>query len=212
MTAPTRVLAVRHGETLWNVAGRMQGYLDSPLDASGQAQADALGSRLATEAIDALYVSDLGRTMETAQRIAAHTRHALVPDARLRERHLGIFQGLTGDEASERYPEHWRRFRSRDPEHNLDTGESLRQFSTRVVTAVAALAAAHPGGTILVVTHGGVLDCLRRHATGMALDAHRTYTLLNASLNTFSVAGSAWAMVNWGDVSHLGLRDSADDV
>ncbi len=212
MTAATRVLAVRHGETLWNVAGRMQGYLDSPLDASGQAQAEALGKRLAAEPIDALYVSDLGRTMETAQRIAVHTGHALIPDARLRERHLGIFQGLTGEEASSLHPDHWRRFRSRDPEHTLESGESLRQFSTRVVTAVAALAAPHDRGTILVVTHGGVLDCLRRHATGLALDGHRTYTLLNASLNTFSVAGSMWAMVDWGDVSHLGLRDSIDDV
>ena len=99
-----------------------------------------------------------------------------------------------------------------DPEHTLESGESLRQFSTRVVTAVEALAAPHVGGVILVVTHGGVLDCLRRHATGLALDAHRTYTLLNASLNTFSVAGSMWALVDWGDVSHLGLRDSIDDV
>ncbi len=212
MTSTARVLAVRHGETLWNVAGRMQGYLDSPLDASGLAQADALGVRLAAASIEALYVSDLGRTLETARRIAAHTGHALVPDARLRERHLGIFQGLTGDEASDLYPDHWRRFRSRDPEHTLESGESLRQFSTRVVAAVEALAAPHAGGTILVVTHGGVLDCLRRHATGLALDGHRTYTLLNASLNTFSVGGSMWALVDWGDVSHLGLRDSIDDV
>ena len=212
MNAVTRVLAVRHGETVWNVAGRMQGYLDSALDASGQDQADALGRRLVGEPIDALYVSDLGRTMETAQRITAHTGHPLVPDTRLRERNLGIFQGMSGEEASDQHPDHWRRFRARDPDHDLASGESLRQFSARVVGAVELLAARHLGGTILVVTHGGVLDCLRRNATGLALDAHRTYTLLNASLNTFTVGSAGWAVIDWGDVSHLGLRDSIDDV
>ena len=91
----TRVLAVRHGETSWNIAGRMQGHLDSDLDASGRAQADALGRRLAGQTIHHLYASDLGRAVETAQRIAVSTGHRFALEPGLRERHLGLFQGLT---------------------------------------------------------------------------------------------------------------------
>lgn len=209
---PTRVLAVRHGETVWNVQGRMQGHLDSSLDASGRAQADALGRRLRLETIHAVYASDLGRTLETAGRIVAHTGHPVVSDRRLRERHLGIFQGLTGEEAAERYPEHWHRFRARDPDHDLDGGETLVQFSARVVTGVTDLAARHRAQCILIVTHGGALDVMYRHSTGMRLEAPRTFTLLNASLNVFEVAAGTWTLLHWGDVDHLGVRDAIDDL
>lgn len=208
----TRVLAVRHGETAWNIAGRMQGHLDSDLDASGQAQADALGRRLAAGTIHHVYSSDLGRTEETARRIVACTGHTVVFDAGLRERHLGVFQGLTGAEAQANHPAHWARFRARDPDHDLEHGESLRAFSLRVNTSAARLAAAHPGRTLLLVTHGGALDVLYRHATGLALDAPRTFTLLNASLNEFHVRDGQWTVVHWGDVDHLGVRDTIDDV
>lgn len=208
----TTILAVRHGETRWNREGRMQGHLDSDLDPEGAAQADALGRRLAREHIDRVVASDLGRTVATARGILAHTGHEMTLDARLRERHLGIFQGLTGEEAALRHAAHWRRFKSRDPDHDLVTGESLRTFSARCVECVAALAHAHPDATILVVTHGGVLDVLFRHSTGLALEAPRTFTLLNASLNTFEIDAGRWNLLHWGDIAHLGVRDAIDDV
>lgn len=208
----TRVLAVRHGETAWNIAGRMQGHLDSSLDASGQSQADALGRRLAAEAIHHVYASDLGRTVETAKRIVVATGHEIALEAGLRERHLGVFQGLTGTEAQAAHPAHWTRFRSRDPDHDLDDGESLRAFSARVNGAAARLASLHPGRTLLLVTHGGALDVMYRHATGLALEAARNFTLLNASLNEFHVRDGRWTVVHWGDVDHLGVRDAIDDV
>jgi len=212
MSAPTTILAVRHGETRWNVAGRMQGHLDSDLDTSGVAQADALGRRLADQRIDIVVSSDLGRTVATARGITAHTGLEIVTDARLRERHLGIFQGLTGAEAALRYPDDWRRFKSRDAGHDLKGGETLRQFSARCVACVGALAADHPGAIILVVTHGGALDVLYRHTTGLPLEAPRTFTLLNASLNTFEISEGIWTLLHWGDIAHLGVRDAIDDV
>lgn len=208
----TRVLAVRHGETSWNIAGRMQGHLDSDLDASGRAQADALGRRLAGQTIHHVYASDLGRAVETAQRIAVSTGHRFALEPGLRERHLGLFQGLTGDEAQALHPRHWARFRNRDPDHDLDGGESLRTFSARVNSTAARLAHAHPGQTLLLVTHGGALDVLYRRATGLALQGPRTFTLLNASLNTFLVQLGRWSVEHWGDVDHLGVRDAIDDV
>lgn len=208
----TTLLVVRHGETKWNVEGRMQGHLDSDLDKSGVDQADALGRRLAGEHIDAVIASDLGRTIATAQGITAHTGHGIRTDARLRERHLGIFQGLTGTEAALRHAHDWRRFKERDPDHDLTGGETLRQFAARCVGCVNQLAAAHPGATLLVVTHGGVLDVLFRHTTGLPLEAPRTFTLLNASLNTFEISDGMWTLLHWGDIAHLGVRDAIDDV
>ncbi|MEO8037683.1 MAG: histidine phosphatase family protein [Betaproteobacteria bacterium] len=212
MSAPTTLLAVRHGETRWNVAGRMQGHLDSELDSSGVEQADALGRRLADRAIDLLVASDLGRTLATARGITAHTGHEIATDARLRERHLGIFQGLTGTEAALQHPDDWRRFKTRDADHDLRGGETLRQFSARCVACVSELAADHPGATLLIVTHGGALDVLFRHATGLPLEAPRTFTLLNASLNTFEIQAARWTVLHWGDIDHLGVRDAIDDV
>lgn len=208
----TTILAVRHGETRWNAEGRMQGHLDSDLDPSGVAQADALGRRLAGQRIDLVVASDLGRTLATARGITAHTRHEIRTDPRLRERHLGIFQGLTGTEAALQHPEDWRRFKSRDPAHDLSGGETLRTFSARCVGCVSALAETHPRSTILVVTHGGVLDVLFRHTTGLPLEAARTFTLLNASLNTFEIDAGLWTLLHWGDIAHLGVRDAIDDV
>ena len=94
----TQIIIVRHGQTEWNIKGIRQGNLDSALTENGIAQAKALALRLAREKFSALYSSDLGRAVQTAEEIAALTGHEIVTDARLRERHLGIFQGLNGDE------------------------------------------------------------------------------------------------------------------
>src|SRR5262245_29104209 len=100
----TQLIIVRHGQTQWNLKLIRQGHLDSGLTEKGIAQAKALGERLARESFTALYSSDLGRAVQTAQMIAAATGHEIITDPRLRERHLGIFQGLKGDELREKFP------------------------------------------------------------------------------------------------------------
>src|SRR5205809_708167 len=108
----TQVIIVRHGQTQWNLKLIRQGHLDSPLTEKGMAQAKALAQRLAQEKFNALYSSDLGRAVQTAEMIAAVTGHEIVTDARLRERNLGVFQGLNGDEIKEKFPEEYRFHRS----------------------------------------------------------------------------------------------------
>ena len=108
----TQLIVVRHGETEWNIAGIRQGHLDSRLTARGMAQAKALAQRLARERFTALYSSDLGRAVQTAMSVADLTGHEVVTDARLRERHLGIFQGLNADEILRRFPEERRMLRT----------------------------------------------------------------------------------------------------
>ena len=154
----TRLIVLRHGETQWNAESRYQGQLDSPLTETGHAQATALAERMAREIVTALYSSDLGRARQTAEAIAARTRHAIIAHAGLRERHLGLFQGHIIRQAKDRWPEEYRQLRSGVADYEPAGGESQRALSVRIVTAFTEIAARHPGETLGVVTHGGVLS------------------------------------------------------
>jgi len=199
----TQVIIVRHGETLWNIKGIRQGHLDSPLTESGRMQANALGERLKRENFGALYSSDLGRAVETAQRIAVLTGHSVLTDPRLRERHLGIFQGLTADEMKQKYPEEYQLNRSRSPNYVIPRGESIVQQVARNIAYLSEIAEKHAGETIVVVTHGGVLSGLFRHTFSIPFSAPRRFEFVNAGLNTFIYQSGAWFLQTWGDVSHL---------
>lgn len=198
----TRFLIVRHGQTEWNVAGRIQGHRDSPLTAEGRAQARAVAARLAGEPLAALYSSDLGRTVDTATPTAHALGLPIATDPRLRERALGVFEGLTFGEAEARFPDRFARYKRRDPHEDMDTGESLLQMRARVDAALRDYAARHPGGTVMVVTHGGVLDQVYRLATGMTVEAPRDFEIENASLNHLHWADGRLVLDHWGDVSH----------
>src|SRR5689334_18268303 len=108
----TRVLAIRHGETDWNVDSRIQGQLDIPLNARGRWQAGRLEAALVDEPIDAVYASDLQRAMQTAAPVAAVAGRPVRAEPGLRERSFGAFEGLTFGEIEERWPlesARWRR-------------------------------------------------------------------------------------------------------
>src|SRR5687768_12234594 len=111
----TRLILVRHGQTEWNSSSRFQGHLDSPLTSVGIEQARALGSRLKDTPIAAVYSSDLGRAMHTARCITEWTGHAIIPDARLRERGLGVFEGKDKAAITTLFPKEAERYYSRDP-------------------------------------------------------------------------------------------------
>ncbi|HEV8647542.1 MAG TPA: histidine phosphatase family protein [Burkholderiales bacterium] len=208
----TVLTLVRHGETQWNAAGRIQGHLDIPLSAPGLAQAAAIGERLGGEAFDAILSSDLERALQTARPIVRHSEQTLVRDARLRERHLGVLQGLTGEEAAIRQPHAWGAFKARNPEAALEGGETLDEFSRRVVGLIDELMRVHAGSRLLLVTHGGVLDAAYRHATGMPPNVPRDFPIYNASVNILRHRDSVWTIESWGDVSHLPLELAMDDT
>ena len=210
MTPNTEFLVVRHGETAWNAEGRIQGQLDSPLNEEGLGQALLLGERLAREPFSQLYSSDLGRAMQTAQPIADRTGRRVVSTPALRERHLGVFQGLTGIDCERMHFAEYAKFKSRDPEHAIPGGESVSQVYQRVRGVFIGLAKRHAGERIVVVTHGGVLDALYRFVTGTRLDKLRDFPIFNASLNVIRFANDRWSIERWGDIAHL-TRDAALD-
>lgn len=202
--ADSRLILIRHGETEWNLEGRIQGYHgDSPLTANGQAQARRLAARLATEGLRTLHASDSGRTRQTADPIAAALNIEVVFDAALRERDYGEFEGWTYLELERKQPEAYRKFRSRDPEYAPPGGESGARFRDRIIAALERVAAAARDGQAAVVTHGGVLGVAYRHVSGASADSRRDYSLHNASINRILVSGGRWSLEGWGDVAHL---------
>ena len=194
---------IRHGQTAWNAANRIQGHIDIPLNTIGLAQAAALGGRFSTETFDAIYSSDLDRAYRTAAPIAERSGRTIRTDARLRERHLGVLEGLTRDEAIARWPAAWAVFKARDPEAALEGGESLKSFFHRIKEVLTELRERHCGQRVLLVTHGGVLDAAYRHATAMPLHLPRDFSIENASINVLMPDREQWRVQRWGDVSHL---------
>jgi len=206
----TRLCIVRHGETAWNAEHRVQGQLDVPLNAIGQAQAVASSKVLSKEKFDAIYSSDLSRARQTAQETAKVLSMDIIQDKDLRERHYGIFEKLTYAEVKVRYPEDYARFEARDPEYAFRTGESLKDFSARSITVISKMANKHAGESILVFTHGGVLDMLYRFITGVPMTAQRDFGIPNAGLNRVELTSAEWQIRAWADIAHL--KGALDDI
>jgi probable phosphoglycerate mutase len=199
----TRIIAIRHGETAWNVDTRIQGHLDIPLNDVGRWQARRVGAALAGESIASVYASDLGRAHATAQAVADVAGLPVVADAGLRERAFGIFEGRTFAQIEADWPEQAQRWRKRDPAFEPEGGESLLRFRERIVGTLQRLAVGHPGEQIVVVGHGGVMDVLYRAATGQELQAPRTWALGNAAINRLLWTPDGMTLVGWADTGHL---------
>ena len=210
----TEVIVIRHGETFWNLEGRWQGHYNSPLTEKGLMQAEAVARRFGTTRFAALYSSDLDRAIQTAKEIADKVEHEIIIEERLRERSLGIFEGLTMIEIEEKYPEDALKYKSFDPEYIIPRGESLIQFSKRVTDCFRDLTLKHIGERIVIITHGGVLNQIFRFVVGLPLYAPRNYTLLNSSVNTFlyNFDKKTWLLKTWGDISHIIESQVLDDV
>jgi probable phosphoglycerate mutase len=200
----TRIIAVRHGETSWNVDSRIQGQKDIELNETGRWQASRVGQALKGEKISAVYSSDLGRAHETAKPIADAVGIPVIPNEGLRERSFGIFEGKTFDEIRETWPDHAQNWRKRLPEWAPpEGGESLLQLRQRVTQTMKDLAARHPGEQIVVVAHGGVLDALYRIATGQEVNSPRTWQLPNGAINRLLWTPQGFTLVGWSDTQHL---------
>lgn len=203
----TRIIAVRHGETAWNVDTRIQGQLDIGLNDRGLWQAERVGKALAEEAIDRIYSSDLQRAHTTAQAIARHAARASACEVQLhtglRERGFGTFEGETWADIAEKWPDESRRWKQRDPHFAPPGGETPTQLLARVQATVDDIASRHPGEHIVLVAHGGVMDMLYRLATRQELHAPRTWHLGNAAINRLLWTPDGLSLVGWGDARHL---------
>ena len=208
----TRIVAIRHGETAWNVDTRIQGHLDIPLNTTGLWQADQVARALADEPITAIYTSDLQRAHATAQAVARSTGAPLTTHIGLRERSFGHFQGRTFAEIEAELPEDAHRWRKRDPHYAPEGGESLVTLRERIERTVAQLAQQHLGEQVVMVAHGGVLDVLYRLATRQDIQAPRTWQLANAAINRLLWTPDGLSLVGWADTQHLDQQAARDET
>ncbi len=199
----TRIIAIRHGETAWNVDTRIQGQTDIGLNEKGHWQARQAAAALADETIAAIYTSDLSRAHDTASAIGQVLGLTPQPETGLRERAFGIFEKRTWAEIEHLWPEEARRWRERVPDWAPAQGESLLALRERIQNLTHALAERHAGEQIVLVAHGGVMDVLYRLATQQALQAPRTWTLGNANINRLLWSPEGLSLVGWGDARHL---------
>ena len=171
LNAVTELLLVRHGETDWNRDRRFQGHADPGLNDIGREQAWALADELASERVDAIYTSDLARASETAEIIAEQVGAPVVLDRELREIDVGEWQGLTWPEIEARYPEGVRNWHEHG--HGWERGETYEALGERVVAALRRISAAHPGGRVLIVGHGGTVRSIRALVEGRTVAQSR---------------------------------------
>lgn len=198
----THFLLIRHGETEWNRAQRIQGQRESELSPAGLAQAAALAAHLSNVAADALVSSDLGRTMRTAAPLGRRLGLAVEASSALRERAFGVFEGLTTDQIKHSFPAAYASWRARDPDFVIPGGESLVGLRMRVKAALESIAG-RGQKQVIVVTHGGVLDAAYRIAEGIDDRAPRAWVLANAGINRIEIDAGRWRLGAWGEVAHL---------
>jgi 2,3-bisphosphoglycerate-dependent phosphoglycerate mutase len=199
----TELILLRHGETDWNRELRFQGHVDVSLNAIGFEQARRLAQRLAGETAHRLYASDLLRAQQTADPVARQLGLVGVSEPALREQCFGRVDGMRVDDIKAQHPQAWEGWLRFQEDFCMPEGESTRQFHARVMDAVQRLVEAHPGQTLVVVTHGGVLDMIYRTARSLGLSGPRQSEIPNAGLNRVRVHGQGIDILAWADVRHL---------
>jgi broad specificity phosphatase PhoE len=176
---------IRHGQSLSNAEGRVQGQSDVALSPLGLRQAGALVAALGSLDIDSIYASPLRRAMQSAEPLAAALRLTIHADDRLKEINAGEFQGLLWSEIERKWPEAAQHWRQQTPDFVIPGGESRRAVAER---GRAALEAIHAAGhrQVVVVAHGGVLA-----------GALRSLLQIPAELSPFSFYNAAINKITW---------------
>ena len=198
----TEIILIRHGETEWNSQQRMQGHSNSDLSSVGQAQIQALGQWMKIVPFDHIYSSDSLRAKQTAEAITQFSGHELKIDLRLREKNLGVFEGLTSEEARERHPEVFRLFKTAGSKYVIDEGESTQQLQDRALEIVEEIRIKHPEERVLLVTHGGFIRVVMKHSLGLSLETPTRFLIRNTGVFRL-VWEDKWIVSQMGVVSHL---------
>ncbi|MBN1950589.1 MAG: histidine phosphatase family protein [Bacteroidales bacterium] len=196
----TYVTMIRHGETEWNIAMRLQGMGNSDLTEKGILQARQAAQILRHRHFDQLISSDLQRAVDTAMILNEYHQMELRTEVSLRERNFGIMEGLTREEIQLKYPDTYQGYMNRMDSYQIPEGESLIDFFARVTKGVTKISEECRGKKILIVTHGGVLDCMMRMIFDIPLTAPRKFSIYNASVNEFSYHRGEWNLSTWGNI------------
>jgi probable phosphoglycerate mutase len=199
----TEITIVRHGETEWNKKMQLQGFTDSPLTDKGIRQANLLGEEIKWRKFDQLIISDLYRAEHTAQIINRHLELEMKKNKGLRERSFGVMEGMTREEIALKHADIYNAYIKRKSTFDIPGGESLIRFYERVIDTLNEIILQFDNQKILIVSHGGVIDCVIRYIFQLNLDDKRNFTIYNTSVNSFTIENNNWILEEWGNINHL---------
>ncbi|MGB9594512.1 MAG: histidine phosphatase family protein [Anaerolineae bacterium] len=199
-----RLIFVRHGESVWNHEGRVQGIADPPLSERGRAQAALVAERLAREFNPAaVYASALQRATETGRIIAVRLGLPLHVDARLNEYDIGALTGLTDAEIAQQYPDIRAKWEMDVQWVPIPGEEGLYRFLDRITRAIEDIIAVHPGDAEVVVTHGGVMALYLGDLIGLNPRQRMPWRFDNASISIVEPEGARPRIVRLNDTAHM---------
>ena len=203
-------LLIRHAETAWNNARRIQGHSDVPLNEAGMRQTRLLAERLSDVELAAIYSSNSSRAFVTARMIADANGTGVMVRPELREKSYGEWEGMTGPEIQAAYPEEFALWQNEhDPAFSAPGGESDIDVRARVRILIEDLRSAHEDGQrIALVGHGGSLRAIASELMGIPVDAGTMLWLDNTSVSTLRLHDRFTALHSWNDAAHLNDRTS----
>ncbi|WP_269900340.1 histidine phosphatase family protein [Paenalcaligenes faecalis] len=202
----TQIWLIRHGETDWNAAQRLQGWRDIPLNDTGKNQAKSVQRFLDQQriAFDGVLSSDLQRAIQTAQIAFAQHQYPIEQIPALRERNYGIYEGHPWQSLTQLPNEPAPKINLRDPNLDVPEGESLLTFHQRIIEAFNQIALQRPNQKLAVIAHGGVIEMVWRYIQQADLSTPRPYKIVNASVNHFAInQEQQWQEIAWAQVAHL---------
>lgn len=197
------IYIVRHGETMWNAEGRIQGHTDVELTERGKEQARATARRLTGIRFEAAYSSDMSRTRDTAQIILGERDTPLQSVPELREYNKGVFEGLTPEEYRQRHPDLYQASLVNDPDFAPPGGETIRQCQARLAGFIEMVRERHTHEDVLVVGHGGSLRSGIVALLELPLEANWKFVMHNCALSVIRIYPNNAVMHLYNDTSHL---------
>lgn len=194
---------VRHGRSVWNAAGRIQGQIDIELDEIGLQQAQRIADRLEREPISAIYCSPLRRARSTAEAIAARFNLPVTPDARLMEYDFGVISGMTWNEVTENHPDLANRWLEDPWAVPVAGSEGRVNFAARVMSAMQDICAQHPADHVAIVAHGGTFGVYFTAMLGLDLNRRHPFHFGNTSLSLVEVHEDVFHIHSLNNMCHL---------
>jgi broad specificity phosphatase PhoE len=200
----TTIYLTRHGETEWNVLRKLQGWRDSALNEKGIAYAQALGKALQDVPFDAVFSSPSGRAHSTTQHILGERSLPIHTDERLKEMHLGEWEGKTQEEIKQYDATQLEHFWSNPTLYTPQTGETYTDLLKRSTNFMKELTEKYPNGTILLVTHAITLKSITTHYKQLPLEKWWDLPYIHGtSLTVFHIENEKATFIKEADMSHI---------
>ncbi|KYG91355.1 histidine phosphatase family protein [Metasolibacillus sp. FSL H7-0170] len=198
-----KLYITRHGETVWNTEGRLQGWQDSDLMESGVNNALALGNRLKDVKFDAIYSSPSKRATKTATLIKGNRNQLIIEEPNLREIFLGDWEGQTHEDVERQQPEEYHAFWHAPHLYNPTSGESFEQLQARVTDFLNQLISQHSAGNILIVTHTVFIKMLLVYCKKQSIEQLWTPPYIHdTSLSVIVISNGHINIIMEGDIHH----------